>query len=580
MSHQQTVLVIDDDPLIHKLVAVRIRELHAQIECADSGQTGLELAHQIDPHLILLDVSMPDMSGFEVCKRLSNDPLTRDIPVIFLTGTDNPDEKVKAFELGAVDYVTKPFNPAELRARVRAALRTQALVQALEMQAQTDSLTGLPNREACRRAISRCIESARQHQDRSPFALLFLDLDRFKIINDSLGHAIGDELLIAVANKLYNCVRKSPRDSRKRGEDMVARMGGDEFAILLHDVENIDVVTIVADRIQRELSQPLILQGYQVSCGVSIGIRMCEGGEDSADALLRDSDTAMYQAKASGKGQHAVFDAAMHETVLHRLEIEHDLQEALSQEQFQLQYQPIVALEDGELLGYEALIRWHHPERGVVMPDEFIPVAEETGLITDIGRWVLREACAQLREWSLSFSRNDIYISVNISKAQLRAAEFEGEVRSAIADTRIQPHQLCLEVTESVIMHESRTVVPVLQQLHDLGVRLAMDDFGTGYSSLASLHRFPIDALKIDKEFIQRLSNNRPYAAIVHAIITLAHNLDLHVIAEGLDASEQLAVLQALECDSAQGYHLGKPANADDAARFLENERPFSRHAA
>jgi len=580
MTSQQTVLVIDDDPLIHKLVTVRIKELNALVECAGCGAAGVDKAHEINPQLILLDVAMPDMTGFEVCEQLRNDPLTRDIPIIFLTGTDDAEEKVKAFEMGAVDYVTKPFNAAELRARVRAALRMQALVEALETQAQTDHLTGLPNREAFRRAIARCIEAARQKPNAARFALLFLDLDRFKIINDSLGHAIGDELLVAVANKLYQCVRRAPRDKRQPGEDMVARMGGDEFAILLHAVDDMKVVTDISERIQSELSKPLVLQGYQVSCGVSIGIRVCEGNEDSADALLRDSDTAMYQAKASGKGRHAIFDSKMHDHALQRLQIENDLQSALANQQFHLQYQPIVSLADGRLLGFEALIRWHHPERGTVMPDAFIPVAEETGMITEIGRWVIREACMQVREWIRSTGRDDIFITVNLSKVQLRSAEFEQEIADALYDTGLEPEHLQLEVTESVIMHESRTVVPVLERLSDMGVKLAMDDFGTGYSSLASLHRFPIDIMKIDKQFVQRLSDNRPYAAIVHAIITLAHNLDLEVVAEGLDSPEQLAILQTLECDAAQGFYLSKAVDAEDARRWLDQKSPFARYAA
>ena len=579
MSRTQTVLVIDDDEMIHKLVPVRLKGLGAEVIGALSGEAGLRMARQRRPDLVLLDVGMPDMDGFEACRRLREDPLTHDIPVIFLTGSDDPREKIRGFDIGATDYITKPFDAAELRARVRGALRTQALLDALETQARTDSLTGLPNRAAFHEAVARCIERAR----RGPgyrFAVLFLDLDHFKIINDSLGHDIGDELLTAIADELRRCVRTAERAAREGTEDIVARMGGDEFTILLDDA-GLEAAVSLADRLGAVLNRPHVLRGYQVKAGVSIGIKVCDADCESADAILRDSDTAMYSAKAAGKGQHAIFNARMHEEAVRRLTLENDLRRAVEEGQFELLYQPIVSLDSGDVLGFEALVRWNRPGTdGVVAPGDFIPIAEETGLILDIGHWVLREACSQLREWNRGAGAGRrLIVSVNLSKVQLEKPGLVEDIAAVLKETGVDPGALKLEVTESVIMHAVETIVPVLGRLREMGTRIAIDDFGTGYSSLASLHRFPIDVVKIDKAFIDNIGRSRTYAAIVHAIATLAHNLDMQVIAEGIEEHEQLVQLQALECDHGQGYFFGKPATAAEVEKRLLPSGAFVRCA-
>jgi diguanylate cyclase (GGDEF)-like protein len=571
MTRTQRILVIDDDPMIHKLVEVRIRDLNVTMMGAHNGATGIEVAHSAQPHLILLDVGLPDMTGFNVCSRLRDDPLTREIPIIFLTGMDESEEKVRAFEMGAVDYVTKPFNAAELRARVRAALRTQSLLEALEMQALSDQLTGLPNREAFRRAVARCIEQSRQTEAGSRFALMFLDLDRFKLVNDSLGHAAGDQLLMAVANKLYQCIRMAPNPKQGRLQDVVARLGGDEFAILMHDVPNDDAIRSVADRILRATSQTYDLNGHHVACSASVGVRIGDASSTNVDDLLRDSDTAMYHAKHAGKARCLFFDDQMHEHAVNRLQQEEDLRHAIERREFTLMYQPIIDLRTNKLVSLEALVRWNHPTRGQLGPAEFIQLAEETGDILEIGRWVLSEACIQAREWNRRF-RSDVKINVNVSRLQLASDSFVADVAQLLRNTCVEPSQLMIDVTETVLVHESRVVVPTLHRLHGLGVRLAMDDFGTGYSSLVSLHRFPIDTMKIDRDFTRRLSNNRPYAAIMNAIITLAHNLELTVVAKGVESADQLAMLQALECDHAQGFHFKEPLTADEVEAVLTSE--------
>ena len=571
IARTQRILVVDDDPMIHQLVEVRIRDLNVTMIHAENGATGVAKAHTEHPHLILLDVGLPDMTGFDVCTRLRDDPLTREIPIIFLTGADEADENVRAFEMGAVDYVTKPLNPAELRARVRAALRTQSLLEALETQALSDQLTGLPNREAFRRAAARSIEYARQSPPGFRFAVLFLDLDQFKMVNDSLGHAAGDQLLIAVGNKLYQCLRMAPRDRQRKMQDLVARLGGDEFAILLHDVPDDETLKSITERIQRATSQTYDLNGHHIACSASIGVRAADASTTSVDDLLRDSDTAMYSAKHAGKARCAFFEIGMHQRVVNRLQQEEELRQAIARREFRLFYQPIVDLRTSTPVSLEALLRWNHPRRGLLGPAEFLSVAEETGDILDIGRWVLTEACIQAREWNRRFGTH-VCIDVNVSRLQLANESFVAEVAQIVHDTGAEAADLMLEVSEAVLVHDSRAVVPALHRLQALGIKLAMDDFGSGYSSLVSLHRFPIDVIKIDREFIRRVHNNRPHAAILNAIIMLAHNLGLTIVAKGVETAEQLALLQALECDQAQGFHFKEPLRADDVEAVLAAE--------
>jgi diguanylate cyclase (GGDEF)-like protein len=398
---------------------------------------------------------------------------------------------------------------------------------------------------------------------------MFIDLDQFKLVNDSFGHAVGDQLLVQVAKRLRRCVRM---DRRKPGEagDLLARFGGDEFAVLVDGVREADAASRIVGRILEELARPLILQGHELSLSASVGVRIVD--EQCADALsmLRDSDAAMYHAKMRGRGGHAHFDGRMHDAAFRRLTLENELRQAVTRRQFELHYQPILCLSTGALRGFEALVRWRHPERGLIPPDEFIPISEEIGLINDIGDFVLREAVGQLSRWQHRHPREpQLVMSVNLSKAQLAWQGLVADVAGLIRHSGIEPACVKLEVTESTIMHDAAAVVPMLSQLRELGVRLAIDDFGTGHSSLASLHRFPIDVLKIDRAFVRSMSDHREFSAIVQAIVMLAHNLNMQVIAEGVETAEQLAQLQALDCDEAQGYYFARPMPVAQADAYL-----------
>jgi diguanylate cyclase (GGDEF)-like protein/PAS domain S-box-containing protein len=435
----------------------------------------------------------------------------------------------------------------------------KAFERQLAHQAFHDPVTGLPNRALFVERVRHAI--ARGRRERRGLGIIFIDLDDFKIINDSLGHAAGDEVLMQVAQRLALSIRAS---------DTAARFGGDEFAVLLEDIEGVQEAADAAERIIDAMGAPVTAAHKEVVLRGSLGIAIA-GDENATDAdeLIRDADAAMYIAKRDGKGGYRLFEPEMHEGVLARLELRTDLQRAMATEQLELYYQPVVRLEDGSISGVEALLRWHHPERGLVSPDQFIPLAEETGLIVPIGRWVLREGCRQGRRLLAELPPDrPVSLAINLSLKQLQHSDIVADVRDALEDSGLPAESLTLEITESVLMADTDLAVQRLAELKALGVKLALDDFGTGYSSLSYLSRFPVDVLKMDRSFLSEGASKQT-TDLATAVVALGNTLSLEVVAEGIELPEQWHTLRGLGCELGQGFYFARPMNAESALAFL-----------
>jgi diguanylate cyclase (GGDEF)-like protein/PAS domain S-box-containing protein len=442
-----------------------------------------------------------------------------------------------------------------------------------------DPLTGLPNRVMFNDCLAAAMERGRQDQ-RNSFAVLFLDLDHFKDINDSFGHMVGDELLVQVAGRLRGAVRTSPSPQVARPLDVVARLGGDEFAILLEYPDILDAAGLVSSRIQAEMERPFSVGDTTVFTSVSIGIACGHQHYQSPVEILRDADTAMYRAKHLGRARSEVFDEEMRASAIDRLQLMNDLPLALERGEFVLYYQPKVRLPDGALLGFEALVRWQHPTRGLLVPAKFIPLTEETGHILRLGRWILREACATLRQWQAELSTaSPLEISVNLSAKQFRDPGLAEDIETILRETGLAPTSLQLEVTESVLIEDADAVATALARLKALGVGFKIDDFGTGYSSLNYLHLLPFDALKIDGSFVMGLGRKDNSNELVKAILSLGESLGMEVVAEGIETPEQAAALSELGCLFGQGFLFSRPVPAADARSLVEralNPEPAS----
>ncbi len=446
----------------------------------------------------------------------------------------------------------------ELERRVEARTAELAALNAqLQHDAFHDALTGLANRALL---LDRLAQAIRRRSDKG-YAVLFLDFDRFKLVNDSLGHDAGDALLVALGGRLEGCVRPS---------DTVARLGGDEFVLLLENVTSHEATLRTVERIQNEVAKPFEFAGHTLHTSVSIGIVSSETGHDSAEAVLRDADLAMYRAKALGKARYQVFTQEMRERAVSLMSLENDLRGAVEREELRVFYQPIISVADEHVTGFEALVRWEHPEHGLVSPAEFIPIAEDTGLIIDLDRWVLKEACRQVKAWQAGFADgSSLTVSVNLSGQQFGDPGLAGYVGEVLIETGVDPSLLKLEITESTLMQQADLTVATLQQLKALGVQIYIDDFGTGYSSLSYLQRFPANTLKIDRAFVNQMLHSPESNALIATIIAMAENLKLTVVAEGIETQEQLERLRALGCQYGQGYLIAKPLRAAEVPAYL-----------
>ena len=595
MSNQKgDILIIDDMPNNLKFLSNLLSEHHYKVRSVTSGAMGLKVAEGARPDLILLDIKMPEMDGYEVCRRLKANSATQDIPVIFLSALGEALDKVQAFQTGGVDYITKPFYVEEVIARIETQLqlrRTRLALQALntdleqrvrqrtmqleqEISARQDAqvqllhmalhdgLTGLPNRAFLMKRLGQVLEGARQRNDDTRFAVLFLDCDRFKVINDSLGPTIGDRVLIAIARRLESCVPTGTT---------IARLGGDEFILLLENLSDADSAIRVAERIQTEMRLPFQLDGRDFRTTVSIGIVLGHKGYQQAEHLLRDADAAMYRAKENGKGCYAIFQEALHHHLASQFHLEAELQQAVQRDRFVLHYQPIVILATRKLTGFEALVRWQHPERGLLLPKSFIPMAEESGLIEAIDFWTIAAACRQLELWQQQgLIPPDFRLRSNLSARHFSNPNFVEKVCSILERYNINGDLLKLEITEGELMKNADAAIDLLEQLRQHRIHIAIDDFGTGYSSLGYLQQFPVDTLKIDRAFVSEMEVQEQNIAIIRAIIALADSLEMDVTAEGVESQTQCDVLQKMGCQLAQGFFFSPPVDADKATQLLQ----------
>lgn len=596
-DNQATILVVNDNLELLELMSLLLGKAGYRICTATDGQEGFQVALQERPQLIISDVAMPGTDGIELCRLIRADKEMGPTSILLVSAVRvDSTSAVEGLQAGADDYLEVPYDPVRLIAKVARLLergraeaelescvreRTAQLEDAyrelereiierrrVEEAAYYDTLTGLPNRMLFQERLPHALALAERSEQM--LAVILLDLDRFKTINETLGHAVGDRLLHDVAERLTGCVRRS---------DTVARFAGDEFSLLLMQITRTeDVIRIarrtedaveVAQSILRALEAPFISGEHELYLTASIGIGLYpDDGEDS-QTLLKNAVSALNRAKEQGGNNYQFYTADMNAKALKRLAVENSLRHALERDELVLHYQPQVNISSGQIVGVEALVRWQHPELGLVCPADFIPLAEDTGLIVPIGEWVLRTACAQNKKWQEE-GWPSMRVSVNLSARQFQQLELVEIIAEALAETGLAPEQLELELTESSLMKNAETAIETLSRIKKTGVRIAIDDFGTGYSSLSYLKRLPIDVLKIDRSFVCESTTAPDDAAIVMAIIGLAHNLKLKVIAEGVETEEQLAFLRLLKCDEIQGYLCTQPLAAVAFRQFAD----------
>ncbi|WOD39630.1 EAL domain-containing protein [Nodosilinea sp. E11] len=586
------VLVVDDEPDNFDVVEAMLSNQGYILHYAANGQIALDCLSSVQPDLILLDVMMPGIDGMEVCRQIKALPQWRGVPIIMVTALNAKQDLSRCLAAGADDFVSKPVNLLELVARTRSMLRIhqqyqqlatfntqlEGLVQQRTAQLQAlideDALTQLPSRSRLLQATSVALQTAQskgsfgetsQASSRcTPYSvgLAYLDCDQFKLVNGAFGYAVGNELLQAIAQRLQLQLRPG---------DMLARLGEDEFCFLLHHLADLETLEAWVETVFESFVRPFRVVNCDFFVSVCMGVALADATTAQPETLLQAADTAMYRAKRQGQGSYQVFDALLSTATRDRLTLETDLQRALEHREFITYYQPIVQLATRQVVGFEALVRWQHPERQMVPPGNFIPCMEETGLVVKVGLVVLRQACEQLRVWHQQ-GATDWTVSVNLSVRQFDSPTLLADIDRVLAATEVNPAYLKLEITESALMQDAEAAIAVMNQLRSRQIQISLDDFGTGYSSLGYLHRFPIDTLKIDRSFVQQIHPGNRNHQVVNTIIALSNQLALPVVAEGIETVEQLQCLQALGCEFGQGYLFAKPLPASDIQVYPKSE--------
>jgi diguanylate cyclase (GGDEF)-like protein len=564
------VLLIEDNAGDARLIREMLGEdpdAPFTLHCAERLSLGLEHLAAGETALVLLDLSLPDSFGLETFAKVYAHSPT--VPIIVLTGNDDRMLALSAVKGGAQDYLVKGRLDRELLVRaMHYSIERKAYQVQLEHQANYDTLTGLPNRNLLNDRLRQAVYGKRTPRNT---AVVFMDLDHFKFVNDSLGHSAGDKLLKSMSDRLRSVLREG---------DTVGRVGGDEFVIILNGQSNEEVIFRAMQRIAARIAEPITIEGKELYVTCSAGISLYPQDGEDVDTLLKNADAAMYRAKEHGRNNFQFYTSEMNERVNERLALENALRRALERQEFLLHYQQKVELKGGRIIGAEALVRWMHPEWGLVRPARFIPLAEETGLIVQIGEWVLREACRQTRAW-MDQGVDPGVVSVNLSARQFRQEGLVRMVSRILEETGVEPAQLEMELTESMVMHNAEAAIATLQGLKSLGVALSVDDFGTGYSSLSYLKNLPIDTLKIDRSFVREIGAGAEAdeGLLAQAIISLGHSLHLKVIAEGVETDAQVRFLKRNGCDQVQGFLYGEPVLPMAHARLLQKAQRKGKRA-
>ncbi len=552
-----TIMMVDDEPITTEVIKTFLEDAgYSRFITTDQSTEAMDLLEREIPDVLLLDLMMPEVSGYDIMRAMRSDDRFRFIPVLILTSSVDADSRLMALELGATDFLAKPVDPSELTLRLRNTLAAKAYQDQL---AYYDPLTGLPNRRMFMERLNWALRRMERTGGRA--SLMHIGLDKFKKVNDSLGPRLGDQVLASFARRLEECVRASDEVARlgtNHSSRNLSRIGGDEFTIVLSDIPHAELTSGIAQRVLDIMKDPFVVEGREVFLNLSIGIATHPDDGLEPDRLLKNAGSATYFAKHSGGNTYHYYSADINARSEERMRLESDLRKALEPNELMLHYQPKINLATGLITGVEALMRWQHPSKGLLSPASFITLAEETDLIVPMGEWAIQEACRQQQAW-VADGLPAMNVAINVSGRQLRNECLIETLRKAIETSGVEPDCLTIELTESILMDDAQHNVDILKRLKEMGVRLSIDDFGTGYSSLAYLRTFPLDELKVDKSFIDDIHANADAAAIVDAIVAMAHRLGLKVVAEGVETELQRARLATIGCDSWQGYLRARP---------------------
>jgi diguanylate cyclase (GGDEF)-like protein len=557
-EERPVVVLADDDPSIRLMIRHVLESEEFDIVEAADGIEAIKAVEKHHPALVLLDAVMPGIDGFTTCKQLKDKGHT-DVPVMMITGLDDDASVERAYDVGAIDFITKPIKWAVLKHRVRSVVSTVVAERKVELLAYRDTLTNLPNRLLFADRLEHSIDRSARH--RESLALLLVDMDDFKLVNDSFGHDAGDKLIKAVGNLLARSLRRA---------DTVARLGGDEFAVIVESINGLDDAISIADNLSTILEHNVRLDEHETFTGASIGIAIYpEDGED-ARTLLKNADTALFRAKEKGRHCFQFYKPEMSVNAMERLELENSMRKALDEDQFVVYYLPTIDIHKNEITSIEALLRWDHPEKGIIKPNDFIQLAEDCGLIVPIGEKLIRTAAKQLKVWRDEGIDNQ-NVSINIAPRQFRDMDILALFKEVMHENELEPSNFTIEVTEGALIENVGEVENVLNTLSGMGMTIALDDFGTGFASLAYLKDFPVDIVKIDRLFIEGTPDNREDTAIVEAIAGLTRGLKLRLLAEGIENERQLQMLKGLGCQLAQGYYWSKALPAEQYEQFYLN---------